>query len=170
MLAYQPRRLCKTTPGWKISQGLFSPKECSGLAPSIGPREVPWSDPNARWLFDRLSPPVASWNEEFGFELFGFETLRIAVYPEGPPTAWRTGFGAGKASEYKIGVLAALCTAAGGAVGRVEFFANEKQSHVVELGAGDAVVWPAWMQHRIRACAKGPLWTLEAWVLGPPFR
>ena len=123
------------------------------------------------WLFARVfslamaANRVASWE----FELTGpSERLQLALYDERDQGmfGWHLDLGPGGAATRKISVVVELESATRG--GFLQFSPTAPTSVIADLGA--AVVFPAYLPHRLTAVEAGRRLSLTAWICGPPFR
>lgn len=171
MYDYRPARRCSARPRWHHQPAVLTPEECAGLAPGGGARRLDADDRALRWLFQRLTEPAAAWNEAgFQFELYGIAGVEVLACGSAAAGGWRDGLGAGAASERKIGLFLALGPIVGPPARRIEFFEADNLVSGPPLAAGDAVLFPAWMQHRLAGASAAAWWGLAGWFLGPPFR
>ena len=172
----------------QLLEGVFSPEECgriialgaarpmwSGRCTSDDPRYrscltawIEWREENA-WVFARVSEVVAEANRPLGFEISGFgEPLHYVEYGSGDGFDWHSDLSPGRGSNRKLSVSVQLSAPeeyAGGELelcphGRVSGFRNQ----------GSALVFPAYMPHRVHRVETGKRHALIAWIHGPTFR
>jgi PKHD-type hydroxylase len=123
-----------------------------------------------QFLFDRIAKLVSCFNERyFGFALSGFmRGLQYAEYEKGGKFDWHMDFGPGDASCRKISVTVLLNEAAefeGGAFETLTY----GNARAIEMGRGDAIVFPSYVVHRITQISRGHRCSLVAWIYGPGF-
>ncbi len=126
-------------------------------------------DPETRWLFDKIAVCVRKANQKmWNFGLVGFgEEIQITEYKEGDKYDWHMDIGA-DADHRKISVSVQLsrpCTYEGGDL-EFLFRKNIEQATRKE---GAAVVFPAYLMHRVTELTKGTRYSLICWISGEPF-
>lgn len=126
--------------------------------------------PDTTWLFDKLEYALAKLNEGYGFDLQAFmEGAQVAWYEaevEGHYD-WHVDVGPGRYSQRKLSMSVQLSASADYEGGDLEFMATD------ELGIrerGSLVVFPSFLQHRVRPVTRGRRASMVSWIAGPPFR
>ncbi len=120
----------------------------------------------AREVTDRLLAVVRALNEDyFGFAIDGLEPLQVATYGDGDEYGWHVDLGPGAASRRKLSVSVLLTDDFDGGA----FELGVVDGVPVELGLGDAVLFPSYLRHRVAPVTRGERTSLVAWVTGPPF-
>ncbi len=167
---------------------VFTPRECD-RAIALGRARPRWggrstsSDPEYRvcttswleeqegnrWLFERIDEVVREANALPGFELAGFgEPLHYIEYDAGGGFDWHSDLGPGRASNRKYAVSIQLSDPADYEGGQLELCPHGVMSGFRERGS--ALVFPAYVPHRVARVASGTRKALVAWIHGPPFR
>jgi PKHD-type hydroxylase len=132
---------------------------------------VSWLEerPDTSWIYDRLRALVLEANSRFDFEIHGFaEPFHFLEYAEGGKIDWHTDLHAGAASTRKLSLsiqLSARDSYEGGELelcphGVIGDFSN----------AGDVIVFPAYIPHRVRPVTRGVRHALVSWIHGAAFR
>jgi len=122
----------------------------------------------ARTVTDRLLAVARALSEDyFGFALDGAEALQVATYGDGDEYGWHVDLGPGAASRRKLSVTVLLSdpTEFGGGA----FELGVIDGVPVELGRGDAVLFPSYLRHRVAPVTRGERTSLVAWITGAPF-
>lgn len=158
-------------------------------AGGIRSSSVTWldADDDTWWIFERLDELVAGANEEWGFDLVGFEEdLQYTRY-DGPGDhyAWHRDGLDGDVSTRKLSVVVQLTEPGEYEGGALEFpdlvdlhaglpapdSAGHRSPGSDEFSElGTAVLFPAFEYHRVTPILAGQRRSLVAWVAGPPFR
>ena len=175
--------------------GLFSPEECAavialaetaGLADgglvrgqtdrAIRRAEIAWLDDagSADWVMERIVDTIAIANrEKFGFALDEFgERLQVVRYraDQAGTYDWHSDIGAGNlAAKRKLTIVVQLSDSTDYAGGSLEL----NPAGLVLTASrtrGDAVVFPAFVLHRVAPVTAGTRYSLTLWVHGPTFR
>lgn len=174
-----------------VYQGLFSPQECAQIRNlpflSVRPgrvyaadgtavdREIrratsrviePW--PAHTWIFERVKALLESLNRQFyQFALSEMSPLQVLEYTSAGFYDWHTDLGEGEISTRKLSLVVFLSARADYAGGRLQI---ERPEPVLAQEQGTAVVFPAYMLHRVEPVTDGSRWTLVAWAHGDAFR
>jgi PKHD-type hydroxylase len=172
----------------RIVEGVFTPEQCDQIA-AIGakrPREdarvqsygnsarvghVAWIDPGAEtfWIYQRLASVVAWVNQAFRFELMGFsDALQYTVYGPGHKFDWHVDIGAGTASNRKLSMTVQLSDESAYEGGALQFISAPDLSMPKKQGA--AILFPAYLAHRVTDVTKGVRCSIVGWAAGAPFR
>lgn len=128
--------------------------------------------PETEWVYNRLLGLITQANRDvFGFALDGFdEDAQIACYQDGGFYDWhidRGGKGLGR--RRKLTVSVQLSTPQAYQDGALELNPN---GHIIEAPRtrGTAVVFPAYMLHRVAPVTEGRRHSLVIWTHGPDFK
>lgn len=175
--------------------GVFSPAECDAIVALAGEAgfaaaglvrgqqdarirsaAIAWLDDSgpAAWIMARLVETVAAANRDrFGFALEDFaERLQVARYAagEGGHFDWHTDSGSGPlAARRKLTVVVQLSDPASYAGGALETNAAGQPAEAPRA-QGAALIFPAFVLHRVAPVSAGTRHSLTVWVHGPPFR
>lgn len=175
-----------------LEQAFLSPKECDrivNLAEELVPAEatvfkgkvidyrqseVRWlyPSPETDWIFKRLDDLILKTNKGFKFDLYGFFSgLQVATYVEGGHYKWHMDTGMGSQSHRKLSVSIQLSPSDDYKDGDLEFIGldqTEKQRQR-SREQGTAIVFPSFLNHRVKPVSSGVRRSLVCWVSGPPF-
>ena len=172
----------------RVVEGVFTPDECEKIV-AIGskrPREdarvqsygnsarvghVAWVDPAADtiWVYQRLATIVTWVNQAFQFELLGFaDALQYTVYGPGHKFDWHVDIGAGQASNRKLSITVQLSDESSYEGGALQFISAPDMG--MSKGRGTAILFPAYLAHRVSDVTSGLRCSLVAWAAGVPFR
>ena len=172
----------------RVIEAVFTPDECERIM-AIGakrPREdarvqsyggsarvghVAWVDPAADtiWVYQRLATIVAWVNQAFQFELLGFaDALQYTVYGPGHKFDWHVDIGAGQASNRKMSITVQLSEESAYEGGGLQFISAPDMT--MPKGRGTAILFPAYLAHRVSDVTSGLRCSLVAWASGVPFR
>jgi PKHD-type hydroxylase len=127
-------------------------------------------DATTEWLFERVEQPTKAWNADFGFVIDHCSMLQLARYRPGQGYQWHADLGIKENSLRKLTTVVMLSPPEAYTGGQLEFFKSDEIQQSFPMKAGDAVVFPSWVKHRVTDVQQGERWTLSAWWLGPPFR
>ncbi len=121
------------------------------------------------WVYEKLEKILFELNREYKFELNGFhEGLQIAEYrPPGGHYVWHNDFGPGIFSTRKLSMSVQLSDADEYEGGELEFMDS---SEPAPKDIGSLIVFPSYMQHRVKPVTSGVRRSLVAWVSGPAFK
>lgn len=179
-------------PLWLDYPDSFSADECDALialAATVGCKEAGLVDGQSEsairrtqihwlaetegtsWVYERLARLVAQANREaFRFALTGFdEDAQIGRYPEGHFYDWhidRGGRGLGRSRKLTVSVQLTDPAEYGG--GDLELNADGRIVSAPRT-RGTAVVFPAYVLHRVAPIARGVRHSLVIWTHGPDF-
>ena len=172
----------------RIVDNVFTPEQCERIM-AIGtqrPREdarvqsygtsarighVAWIDPGAEtfWIYQRLAAVVAWVNQAFQFELLGFsDALQYTVYGPGHKFDWHVDIGSGAASNRKLSMTIQLSDASAYEGGALQFISAPDLA--MPKMRGTAVLFPAYLAHRVSDVTAGIRHSLVGWAAGAPFR
>lgn len=172
----------------RIVDNVFTPAQCEAIM-AIGaarPREdarvqsygnsarighVAWIDPAAEtlWVYQRLATIVQWVNQAFQFELLGFaDALQYTVYGPGHKFDWHVDIGAGNASNRKLSITVQLSDETAYEGGGLQFISAPDMSSPKTRGA--AILFPAYLAHRVQDVTGGVRCSLVGWAAGAPFR
>ena len=121
-----------------------------------------------KWIFDKLREPILKANFDlWAFELSGFcEGLQVSKYNLGDHYDWHMDIGKNILSQRKLSIVAQLSNPADYEGGELEFF---KEGDAPKE-QGTLILFPSYMQHRVRKITKGTRYSLVAWISGVPYR
>lgn len=172
----------------RVVENVFTPDQCAEIM-KIGsklPREdarvqsygtsarighVAWIDPGAEtfWVYQRLATVVAWVNQAFRFELMGFsDALQYTVYGPGHKFDWHVDIGAGAASNRKVSMTVQLSDEKAYEGGALQFISAPDLSMPKKQGA--AILFPAYLAHRVTDVTSGVRCSIVGWAAGAPFR
>ena len=175
--------------------GAFDPLECDaiiGLAEAAGHAQaglvqgrtdgdmrrarIAWLDDagEAGWVFDRIAEITADANRRrFDFALTEFaERMQAAAYDAGDAGHfdWHMDHGAGPlAARRKLTFVAQLSRGSAYEGGDLEI-AMGGRTETLSRARGDAVLFPAFLLHRVTPVTAGTRRSLTLWAHGPAFR
>ena len=133
-------------------------------------RWIKTRDAGSAWLFRRLDAVAADWNREFRFAIEGVADLQLASYRPGQNYDWHTDLGANDNTRRKLSLVLMLSPPADYEGGQLQLLRARARIRSYTLEQGTALLFPAWMKHRVLPVTSGHRWTLVAWFHGPPFR
>ena len=140
---------------------------------SIRTSTVHWIHPNADnvWLFDRIGGLVKGCNDvRYGFDLWAMtEGLQIAEYGLGDFFEWHKDHAKGDQSTRKLSITIQLSDPSEYDGGDMEFLTGADIRKAPKT-LGTAIVFPAFVMHRITAVTRGTRRSLVSWISGPPYR
>lgn len=179
-------------PLWLSYPEAFSPDECAtiidlmtmgpfkraGLVDGKSERSIRQTDihwisetEETAWIYERLARLVAQGNREaFGFALSGFdEDAQVGRYQNGGFYDWhidRGGRGAGRTRKLTVSVQLSSPNLYQG--GELEL---NPDGHAItaDKSIGTAVLFPAYMLHRVAPVTDGVRYSLVIWTHGPDF-
>jgi PKHD-type hydroxylase len=190
MTLLAPRRQWSAPASHHLFRAVYSPDEAAAIVTRYGAgdkkrslhgeeghssrdTDVRWIMPNqtdAAWVFERAARAAADWNAlGFQFELAEPEALQLAHYGADQHYTWHVDFGPFPGYWRKLSFVAMLSPQENYEGGALQFM-GETGPFAYEMGAGDAVVFPPWIKHRVTPVTKGDRWSLTTWFRGPPFR
>ena len=172
----------------RVVENVFTPAQCEQIM-KLGsklPREdarvqsygtsarighVAWIDPGAEtfWVYQRLATIVQWVNQAFRFELMGFsDALQYTVYGPGHKFDWHVDIGAGNASNRKLSLTVQLSDESAYEGGALQFISAPDLSMPKKQGA--AILFPAYLAHRVTDVTSGVRCSIVGWAAGTPFR
>jgi PKHD-type hydroxylase len=132
---------------------------------------------DAPWAFERIRGIVLAANAAFGFDVVGLESLQLTEYDAAyrGHYDWHMDFGAGPVMRFrKLSVVVQLSDPADYDGGELFVCTASRTRHSMATPVcaqqGCAVVFPAYMLHRVSEVTRGTRRSLVGWVEGPPFR
>ncbi len=145
----------------RVASGRSVHRECS----------IAWIEPVAanHWLFQKLAVLFAAAGRTLGIEVSGLlDPIQYTVYTPGQHFHWHMDLGPGNSSLRKISLTLQLSEDKEYRGGALEF------AHAPDLkiarGPGNAILFPAYMAHRITPVESGIRRALVAWACGPAYR
>jgi PKHD-type hydroxylase len=172
----------------RVVENVFTAAECEEIM-GIGaqrPREdarvqsygnsarighVAWIDPSpgTLWVYQRLATIVTWVNQAFRFELVGFaDALQYTQYGPGHKFDWHVDIGSGAASNRKLSITVQLSEESAYQGGGLHFISAPDLAMPKTRGA--AILFPAYLAHRVGDVTGGLRCSLVAWAAGAPFR
>lgn len=126
-------------------------------------------DEKSQWVFDRLEEIILDLNNEYKFELSGFqESLQVAEYASpGGHYSWHSDIGTGKFSNRKLSMSVQLSDASDYEGGELEFLDSAAPA---PKEIGSLIVFPSYLQHRVKPVTSGVRKSMVCWVAGPAFK
>ena len=123
----------------------------------------------ARFVYDRIRAVVRSANKLYGLDTAGFaEPLHYIEYETGGVFEWHTDLGGGPMSTRKLSISIQLSPDEQYSGGDLEFCPH---GVIPEFrGLGNAIVFPAYIPHRVLPVTSGAREALVAWIHGTAFR
>jgi PKHD-type hydroxylase len=183
--ADEPAPLLSPTNVVRIPR-LFSRAECEeiiGMLPGIegrpdrfrhygevrGASLVRWLDVDLApgWLTGRIGQCLDEVATRIGFDISGKrEGLKFLCYRNGNRVPWHVDCGDGHTATRKLTLSALLSapTAFEGGVLTIAGFSRDTHRDI-----GDAIVFPAYMAHKVTTVKRGSRHALVAWAHGPRF-
>ncbi|GAB3455374.1 2OG-Fe(II) oxygenase [Insolitispirillum peregrinum] len=179
-------------PLWLGYPEAFSPEECASLIDmmifgthksaglvngkaeqSIRQTDIHWIPENdeTSWVYQRLAQLVAQGNRDaFGYTLSGFdEDAQIGRYQNGGFYDWHIDRGGrGIGARRKLTVSVQLSDPADYQGGELQLNPDGRVV-TAETAIGTAVVFPAYMLHRVAPVTQGVRHSLVIWTHGPDF-
>ena len=172
----------------RVVERVFTPEECEAIIAVGGkrPREdarvqsygnaarvghVAWLNPapDTIWVYQRLATIVQWVNQAFQFELLGFaDALQYTVYGPGHKFDWHVDIGAGQASNRKLSMTVQLSDEKAYEGGALQFISAPDMP--TPKGRGTAILFPAYLAHRVSNVTAGLRCSLVGWAAGVPFR
>ncbi len=144
------------------------------VLPELRRSKVAWLEisSDTSWLFSRVYSLAYAANEAAGwkFDLLGpHRRLQISKYCETDLGMydWHIDIGSGSTSARKVSVVVELERAEQGGI--LQFRPGSNPTSVAQ-SPGCAVVFPAYLPHRLTPVTRGNRTSLVAWICGPPFR
>jgi PKHD-type hydroxylase len=122
-----------------------------------------------KWVFDRLAAVAARVNEQFRFELKGFdEGFQLGRYAEGDFYHWHADLGADASALRKLSLVVQLTAPEDYDGGELEFF---PQPVLAPRERGTIIAFPSYMPHRVLPVRRGVRYSIASWIAGAtPFR
>ncbi|MBQ4851218.1 2OG-Fe(II) oxygenase [Pseudoalteromonas sp. MMG012] len=129
----------------------------------------------SQWIYDRMDLLFFKAADHWGFEVEGTkEPLKYLKYDQGDHfSQWHADIGTKLASERKLSMSVQLnnaCEFTGGVLEIGYPRGIEGEPLVNNLEAGDAIIFPSFIHHRVTPILTGTRHSLVNWISGPPFR
>lgn len=121
------------------------------------------------WIYEKLEKILFDLNRNYKFELNGFhEGLQVAEYrsPGGHYT-WHNDLGTGLFSARKLSMTIQLSDADEYEGGELELMVS---SEPAPKEIGSLIVFPSYLEHRVKPVTSGLRRSLVGWVSGPAFK
>lgn len=138
--------------------------------------EIAWLDeaPDTAWVMDRIVALVRQSNRErFGFDLTDFsESPQVARYRAAREGHfdWHADIGDGRlAARRKLTLVVQLSEPGAYDGGRLEIMPSAAVLRA-DKAQGSAVLFPAFLLHRVTPVTRGERLSLTIWAHGPAFR
>lgn len=120
------------------------------------------------WIYQRLQQFVLTANQEhYHFDLSFLAPVQALQYEPDGFYDWHLDLGQGENSTRKLSCVAFLSPRESYTGGRLQIESPERE---LPQNQGDAVIFPAYLRHRVEPVTQGERWTLVAWAHGEPFR
>jgi PKHD-type hydroxylase len=132
--------------------------------------QVKWLFPSQEneWVFARLDKLVKDVSNYYQYELAGFfQGAQVATYSGGGHYGWHIDIGKGVQSTRKLSISVQLSDSSEYEGGDLEFMCIEQKA---SRQRGDAVVFPAFLVHRVTPVTQGARQSMVSWIGGQPFR
>jgi PKHD-type hydroxylase len=132
---------------------------------------VRWILPKSHtnWVFELVEVLFARAQNELGFEIDGLnEPLQLATYAEHDHFDWHWDLVADPVFERKLSLTIQLSAPGEYDGGDLEFFPHGAMSDCRPQGT--AIVFPSFLQYRVREVMRGVRHSLVAWAGGRPLR
>lgn len=127
-----------------------------------------------KWLYERLMEYAAIANQElWQFDLISApEQIQYTEYyaSEGGHYDWHMDIGPGNASERKVSLTVQLSEADEYTGGDLELWMGGKSTHEGPRGAGNVVIFPSYIMHRVKRVEEGTRRSFVLWVGGAQFK
>ncbi len=169
---------------------LFSPEECARILafesklqleagrmvrPGLSTRRClyAWMDHAAdnAWVYERIAQSVHSANQNYRYDLFGMmDPLQFTRYDSenADEIGWHLDCGEGPNTTRKLSVSIQLSDPDDYEGGDLEFHTMPPLAFSRLQGA--AILFPAFLSHRVTPITQGSRYSLVAFINGPPFR
>ena len=123
--------------------------------------------PETQWIYDRLSETVNVANDRAWHFRIGFmEPLQLLRYPEGGHFDWHSDLGdRGIASLRKVSATILLSDPASYDGGDLQLLTGGKEL-TPKRDYGTAVLFPAFVNHRVTTVSRGSRYALILWTCG----
>lgn len=125
-------------------------------------------DDDTEWLYDRVAEVFERANATYGFAVSGLvEPLMVACYREGDHFDWHLDVGPELSANRKLSLSILLNPGEAYRGGDLDFAGAVRQ--VQDRHEGTAVVFPAYLAHRVTRVEGGLRLALVAFAYGPSF-
>ena len=135
-----------------------------------GASEVCWleQDKAPRWLRQRLLELMRNAVKRFDFDISDpLENFKLIKYRLGNRVQWHVDCGGGQADTRKLTLTVLLSPADSFEGGNLTLATPHSELH---RNIGDAVIFPAFLVHKVSTIKRGTRHVLVTWAHGPRFR
>lgn len=120
-------------------------------------------------MYQRLATIVVWVDQAFQFDLLGFaDALQYTQYGPGHKFDWHVDIGAGAASNRKLSITVQLSEESAYEGGGLQFITAPDMT--MSKVRGTAILFPAYLAHRVSDVTSGLRCSLVRWAAGAPFR
>jgi len=125
--------------------------------------------PDTEWLYHRVAILFAEANRAYRFDIRGLvDAMQYTMYGAGQHFEWHLDLGPGSTSGRKLSMSIQLSEPDDYAGGQLEFVGRTVGPEARKRGT--AVIFPAYLGHRVSPVDSGLRRSLVAWAYGPVFR
>ena len=129
---------------------------------------IPLSD-DFRWVYERLGGFVKN-TKALGFDIEKIHApLKVQRYEAGGYHCWHSDIANPRYRNRKLGITVQLSASDSYSGGDFQLF-DYPEPVSIPRDPGCAVIYPAFMVHRVATVESGSRYSLTAWVIGPPLR
>ena len=126
-------------------------------------------DAMSGWLYHLVSAIFVEANRRYGFELSGYaEPVHVVEYCRDGHIGWHLDCTREQTSTRKLVATLHLSDPSSYSGGDLDFCALSRP--LAPPALGEAIVFPAFLPHRVRRVRRGRRHVLVAWAHGPAFR
>lgn len=120
------------------------------------------------WLTERVSEMLADAATAYDFDISPpLEDFKLIHYRRGNRVAWHVDCGGGKTSTRKLTLTALLSSPNSFDGGKLTIPGQIRELH---NDAGDVVIFPSYVSHKVTTVTRGARHSLIVWAHGPHFR
>lgn len=170
--------------GRLVYEQAFTPEECEKICQTQGPSfdvtalrygeqnditrwSIEHTDGN-QWIINKLKAIIYQLNEMYyHFDLKAILSTHVAHYTQGATFDWHIDMSTGSGSTRKLAVIVFLSKPDDYQGGKLVF-----HSHLpdFEQKQGTAVIFPAYLSHKVETITQGHRFAMVSWAHGPAFR